>query len=260
MLPSATQTDIAELATILIEGLQPEGRLSSFLEIPGPAEIASGITPDLIFDVDAKESRQLRDALATFGLVDLSFRAAVVAVAYFDERVIIPSNDRPEWIDRTRIRELAGEEGEFWLEILELSSGSFRSRLKGIIDNPKKRSRIIAIAGLAALVIGVFVPPVMAVAVPALMVAPLVTAALPDRPIEAMTSIYRAWQEAHRAPTASERQQRLQTTAINSGMHRFTEQVTEVATEAAQAALSSISGDEIRGTKVKITVEVTVGG
>ncbi len=130
----------------------------------------------------------LGEALAALDAIQLAFDVAAVAVEYrlryaddYEQR-----GEAEELEIRSRLRLLLSE--PTWrLEITELSSpGSFRAKLKGLVDDADVRKKLLAVATLAASIVPAIAAP--AVGVPAAFVALLGVgdAFLPKKPPKEM--------------------------------------------------------------------------
>jgi hypothetical protein len=176
MVTAVHQTDVAELAAALLGVGTPEGTVAyrpdhPFFDILQSNEGFDEIT----IDISGKTS-SLRQAIAALDAVQLAVDAAAATVEY---RVLY-GDDANEDAVRGRLRALAPD--PVWeLQIIELSSGSFRAKLKAVVSSPAARRKALAVAGLAAAVLTAIIPPAGAIAGAVVSLAIVVNEFLPEK-------------------------------------------------------------------------------
>jgi hypothetical protein len=145
---------VVALADKVLDVYQPDQRLYYALELDDD-ELPQGGTFRLTIEGG---SNDLRSFTAVLDAAQLAFDAAAVAVRYIAEPPDNAGNER----NTTYLRNLASAPA--WaLEIERLSAGSFSVKLKAVFGR-RGRQNILAVAGIAAVILTVFVPPVGGVA------------------------------------------------------------------------------------------------
>jgi hypothetical protein len=167
---AARQDDMVNLAAVLL-GIGDTNETAAYR----PGELFFDVLQspfdfdELTIDIFA-ETNNLPEALAVLAAVQLSVDAAAAAVEYRFRTRSEGQDDDPDRVIGL-LREL-GQDFGWDLEIVELSAGSIRARLRKILNSSDDRKKILAVAGLAAAVatgiLGGWVP-----AIPGLVVAVL---------------------------------------------------------------------------------------
>jgi len=154
--------DVVSFASILLGEYQAGSALHEVVD-QALAEAGADYPFEGTFTVDVEaEGRDLAGLLAVFGGVKLAFEAAAVAAMYDGE---LPDHT-PDSLDYGFLRKLAVEQ-HLTLEIIELSSGSFRGKLRAIFTSPVTYAIIAGAAAIATAAIAVAFP---AVAIPGLII------------------------------------------------------------------------------------------
>jgi len=145
---------VVALTDKVLDVYQPDQRLYYALQLDDD-EFPRGGTFHLSIEGG---SNHLRSFTAVLDAAQLAFDAAAAAVRYAAES---PDN---AWNERntTYLRNLASAPA-WTLEIERLSAGSFSVELKAVFDR-RGRQNILAVAGIAAVILTVLVPPVGGVA------------------------------------------------------------------------------------------------
>lgn len=143
--------NVVALASLALDAYRPGRGLYNALQ-PDDDNQSEGET--LLIAIEGG-SKDLRSVAAVFDAVQLVFDAAAVAVLYATE---LPDNTDYER-NVTLLRNLASEPA-WTLEIEALSGGSFSIKLRALFDTTSGRVNLLAVAGLAAVIFSVLLPPV----------------------------------------------------------------------------------------------------
>jgi hypothetical protein len=151
---------VVALADKVLDVYQPDQRLYYVLQLDDD-ELPQGGTFHLTIEGGRTiegGSDDLRSFTAVLDAAQLAFDAAAVAVRYVAE----PPDNAGNEHNTTYLRNLASTPA-WTLEIEGLSAGSFSVKLKSVFGR-RGRQNILAVAGIAALILTVVVPPVGGVA------------------------------------------------------------------------------------------------
>jgi len=220
---------VVSLADKVLDVYQPDQRLYYALHLDDD-ELPQGGTFHLTIEGG---SNDLRSFTAVLDAAQLAFDAAAVAVRYVAEPPDNAGNER----NTTYLRNLASAPA-WTLEIEELSAGSFSVKLKAVFGR-RGRQNILAVAGIAAVILTVFVPPVGGVATLAVTGLGSVNG-LVDNALEGRQERKIQREQAERTKSEDERLRRLQeqhekgvrNTAranLQSGVKSLRSEVTELA-------------------------------
>lgn len=150
MLTEGYLDSVVDLAEKVLDVYQPGQRLYYALQL-GDDEFPQGGTFHLTIEGGSSD---LRSFTAVLDGAQLAFDTAAVAVRYITE----PSENAGNERNTAYLRDLASAPA-WTLEIERLSAGSFSVKLKAVFGR-KGRQNILAVAGIASVILTVFVPPV----------------------------------------------------------------------------------------------------
>jgi hypothetical protein len=180
MASQAHLRDVVETALALLGVRTPEGTVAyrpghRLFDVLQSAEEFDEVT----IAIEGR-TKNFRDTLAALQIVQLAVDGAAMAVGFYDR---YPPSDGDVTPTRSLLEEL--DLDPIWeLEIVELSAGSFRARLKALITDPGSRRKAFPIAGLATAVLSaIFIPagPFITLGIAA---ATAAAAFIPEKPVK----------------------------------------------------------------------------
>jgi hypothetical protein len=250
--PTDEQVDqIVELAGVVLDAYRPGKRLYDALN---PALDGEPEGELLLVEIEGT-SRNLRYVTAALSTVQLAFDAAAVAVLY---RAEVPDQTVQE-PDIELLQSLARR--PMWtLEIEEFGTGSFRVKLRGLFSTRQGRTKLLAVAGVAAAILVPIVPGVAATAL--IIIDGLVYAneAFGDALDKVLDRHLRRTQQPM-PQDSKERVQALHRANVerNRARDELAKELDGLGRDAANRALASVDRESLAAAGVKgITIEVNI--
>jgi hypothetical protein len=245
---------VVALADKVLDVYQPDQRLYYALQLDDD-ELPQGGTFHLTIEGG---SNDLRGFTAVLDAAQLAFDAAAVAVRYVAEPPDNAGNER----NTTYLRNLASAP-EWTLEIEELSTGSFLVKVKSVFTTKRGRQNILAVAGIAAAITTVFVPPVGGAAM--LVITGLGGAeALVDNAVEARQENKLRREQAKQPKPSGERDQYIQRNhhqsvrdTARANLQNEVKKLRSEVTKTAPSVVDPVAIGEARVTKTRVEVQAS---